>query len=123
MEATTPQEAARIKGVVRRDDTITRLDICAGLWAMTWAADDRQFVALSDGVDLPIPPTRAFHTCVCTIDGDPPNPTLEHLPGYPDMIMRLSESDFASFWADSCLAVDGRVYQFLGTANHPYMQD
>jgi hypothetical protein len=121
MDATTPQAATRVKGVVRRDDTTTRLDICAGGWCMTWAADDRQFVVLSDGVDLPIPPTHAFHSCICTITGDPPDPTVEHVPGYPQMVMRLRESDFASFWGDSCLAVDGRVYQILGTANHPYL--
>jgi hypothetical protein len=112
-----------IRGLVRRDDTVVRLDVCAYLFYMTWAADDRQFVVFLDGVDLPIPPTRAYHSCICTIAGDPPNPTLEHVPGYPEMAMRLSESDYASFWGDSCLAVEGRVYQLLATANHPYLRE
>ncbi len=111
----------QIKMLRRRDDTIVRIDVVASMFAMTWGADDKQFVMFSDGCDLGNPPTRAYHNCVFRIAGDPPVPILEELPGYPHMPMRLRESKYASFWGGSCLSVDGRVYQFLDTSNRPYL--
>ena len=54
--------------------------------------------------------------------GDPPDPGIRELPGYPHMPMRLRESEYASYWGGSCLAVDGCVYQFLATSNVPYLK-
>jgi hypothetical protein len=115
--------AQSITGLIRRDDSTVRLDRLgiAGLWWPTWAADDSQFVVGSDGVDLGKPPTRAYHTCIFKMTGGPPNPALDELPGYPHMPLRLRESEYASYWGGSCLAVDGCVYQFLDTSNVPYL--
>lgn len=111
----------QIKMLVRRDETIVRIDTIASNYAMTWGADDNQLVVFTDGVDLNDPPTRAYHSCIFTIAGDPPVPVLEELHGFPHMPMRLSESEYASFWGGSCLAVDGCIYHFLSTSNRPYL--
>lgn len=37
------------------------------------------------------------------------------------MLLKESHSDPAAFWGGSCLAVDGRIYQYLATANHPFV--
>jgi len=107
---------------MRRDETIHRLDVVAGAFPMTWMADGDLLVAFSDGVDIAEPPTKAFHSRIYRLSGDPPNVSVHDVPGYPDMPMRLRESHYASFWAGSCLAVDGHVYQFLATPNHPYLK-
>ena len=111
----------QIKQLVRRDETIVRIDVVASNFPMTWGPDDSQHVVFVDGVDLNNPPTRAYHSCIFKIAGDPPTPVLEELPGFPHMPMRLSESAYASFWGGSCLAVDGCIYQFLFTSNRPYL--
>ncbi len=111
----------RIKMLRRRDETIVRMDVVAAMFFTTWGADDNQFVVLSDGCDLNDPPTRAFHSCIFRIAGDPPATVLEELPSYPHMPMRFSESAYASFWGGSCLSVNGCIYQFLFTSNRPYL--
>jgi hypothetical protein len=115
-------DTPRIKRVVRRDETIKRLDISAGYFAMTWAADDRQFVVCDDGVDLAEPPTKAYHSRIYALAGNPSNAVFQDVPGYPDMPMRMREANFASFWGGPCLAVDGRLYQFLSNSNNPYFK-
>ncbi|PZF86640.1 hypothetical protein [Jiangella anatolica] len=112
--------AARITGAVRRDETIARLTLYSNPFHVTWAADGRQLVSTSDGVGLTDPP-RAFHANVYEVIGDPPALTFAELPGYPDMRLRFRESEYASYWAGSCLAVGDRIYQVLMTTNHPYL--
>lgn len=107
--------------ILRRDETIRRLQICASHFFMTWAADDSQFVVFTDGVDLQEPPCPMFHSRMFKAVGDPDNLQFEDLPGYPDAPMRLYETHFASFWGATPLAVDGRVYQTLTTSNLPYI--
>jgi hypothetical protein len=114
-------ETQGITGLVRRDDTTVRVDP-VGLWQTTWAADDRQLVVGADGLDSWTNPTRAYHTCMFAMTGEPSDPSIEALPGYPHMPMRLRESEYASYWGGSCLAVDGVVYQFLATSNVPYLK-
>lgn len=111
-----------IKAAIRRDETIVRLDVVAGAFPMTWAADGDLYVAFSDGIDIAEPPTKAYHSRIYRVSGHPPDVGLHDLPGYPDMPMRLTESHYASFWAGSCLSVDGCLYQFLPTPNHPYLR-
>jgi hypothetical protein len=111
----------QIKKLLRRDETIVRVDAIAGVFATTWGADDNQFMTFSDGVDLNDPPTRAYHSCIVRVAGNPPAPVLEELPGFPHMPFRFRESEYASFWGGSCLSVDGRIYHFLCTSNRPYL--
>lgn len=110
-----------IKGLVRRDDTIVRREACNGL-STTWTADDQQMVVSADSVDLTRTPPEAFHSCIYRLTGDPTNPAYVELPGYPHMVMRLRESEYASYWGGPCLAVDGHIYQYLPTSKHPYMR-
>lgn len=113
----------RIKALVRRDDTIRRLsEAFAGTFMTTWAADDTQFIVFSDGVDIAEPPTRAYHSLIYKVVGDPLNFRFEAVPAYPDMPLRFyQEADHASFWGKSCLAVDGCVYHALSTSNKGYL--
>jgi hypothetical protein len=111
----------QIKKLRRRDETIVRMDVVASIFPMTWGADGDQLVVFTDGADLNNPPTRAYHSCIFRIAGDPPAPVVEELPGFPHMPMRFRESEYASFWGGSCLSVDGCVYHFLSTSNRPYL--
>lgn len=112
----------RIKGLLRRDETILRHGGCGCGFPMTWAADDRQFLVLVDGTGFSKPAKKIFHSRVFNVSGNPPNPAIEDVAGYPDLLIRTkeSESDLASFWGGGCLAVGGRLYQHLTTSNHPY---
>lgn len=111
----------RISGLVRRDDTIVRHEAYAGMFRTTWTADNRQFVALADGIDMSDPPGKTFHARVFSLRGDPSGVFFAELPGYPQTPWR-KKSDDAQFWSGSCLAVDGCIYQFLMTPNHPYLK-
>src|SRR5687767_4719523 len=95
----------QIKKLLRRDETIVRLDAFGSIYAMTWVAGDSQLLMVADGFDHKDPPTRAFHSCIFRITGDPPAPAIEELPGYPHMRMKSArESEHASFWATGCLS-------------------
>lgn len=110
-----------VKAAIRRDETIVRLDLIAAAVGITWAADDRQFVAVGDGIDVTGPSKSTFHSRVFISEGDPPNPAIEALRGYPETPWR-KKSDEAQFWGAGCLALDGQVYQYLMTTNHPYLR-
>jgi hypothetical protein len=114
---TTPY--SRIKGLIRREETLSRIDIGAGGFKLSWAADGSQFMSWADGVDLA--KTKVCHCRVDVVSGDPPNPTFADLPGYPDMIAKMEGTDSA-YWGSSCLALDGCVYQFLMTPSHDWLK-
>ena len=57
-------------------------------WHTTWANNDKQYVALSDGFGWPEVAGyagRPYNTRVYAINGDAPDHTFEYLPGYPDL--------------------------------------
>jgi len=113
----------RIKKLIRRDETIVRSGVLGYGFAMTWAADGRQFLSILDGgVDISKPVKKALHSRVFTVSGEPWNPIFEDVAGYPDMLIKMKEPDFATFWGSGCLALDECVYQFLTTGNHPYLR-
>lgn len=113
-------QKSHIKSAIRREDTTVRLDLIAATATITWAADDRQFVAVSDGVGL-AQSKMTFHSRIFAALGDPPKPSFKDLPSYPDIPWR-SASDEAQFWGGSCLALNGRIYQYLMTTNHRYLR-
>lgn len=91
---------------------------------MTWAADGRQFVSWADGTGFFKHPKKVFHGHMFTVSGDPPDLTFEDVPGYPDDLIKIPDdvSGPASYWAQDCLALDGRVYQYLMTTSHPWLK-
>jgi Domain of unknown function (DUF4185) len=117
--ATTERQ---VIGAVRREETTVRPYFPSGYFAPTWTADGEQLVTASDGKDLAIPPTKAYHNRIYRVVGVPPQPAFEEVPGYPYMPLRLRESEYASFWGGPCLAVDGTVYLYLPTSNTPYLK-
>ena len=85
-------------------------------WHTTWANDDKQYVLLADGSGWPeaVGNTgKTYNTRVFAINGDPPNHTFEHLPGYPDM-----DHSKHTMYGFGILALDGNIYHFLTTADH-----
>ena len=78
----------RITGVQRLEATIHRSTCNGDNWHMTWADDDRQYVALCDGAGWPDilgHTSESYNTRVFATSGDAPHPLFEHLPGYPDL--------------------------------------
>lgn len=115
----------KVERVVPRDETFGRLEMYIQGYTLTWAADDRQIIATSDGVNVIGPPKKAFHTCVIGLRGDPENARFEDVPSFPHMPITVIEGELdvpASYWGESCLAVGNRIYQFTMTTNHPYIK-
>ena len=103
----------------RLEETTGRFAFSGDNWHMTWADDDRQFVALCDGEGPPVAGKhKVFHnTRVYALRGDLPDAQFEYLPGYPDLLG--TESRYYGF---GILALDGAVYHFLSTPNRPFNQ-
>jgi hypothetical protein len=116
------QSIHRIKGAVRRDETIFRLRGGTGSFAMTWAADGRQFASMVDGWATSEHPKKIYHARMLTVAGGPQNPVVADIASYPDMLVVPDEKEMASFWGGACLALDGRVYQSLVTTNHAWQK-
>ena len=106
----------RITAIRRLEETTRRTGGSGDNWHMSWADDDRQYVALSDGAGWPEivgHTAQDYNTRVFAIDGDPPNPVFEHLPGFPDLVGR------DRYYGFGILAVDGCIYHYLSTLNEP----
>ena len=82
-----------ISAIQRLEET-TRRSRCNGdNWHMTWAEDDKQYTALCDGRGWPEIPGysgKSYNTRVYAITGDAPDHSVEHLPGYPDLLSEAS---------------------------------
>ena len=106
----------RIKSVVRRNETILRIDSHGDIFHTTWGADDRQYTAVCDGSGWSKEPGVFYNSKLWAIQGDPPQPTFENVPGYPekshwDVIHKITPP----YYGFGTLAVDGRIYQFMST--------
>jgi hypothetical protein len=110
---------SRIKSVIRRDDTILRLGGHGDNFHMSWAADDRQFVSVCDGEGWTEKPKGMYRSRIYAISGGPPHPTFQEVPGYPDNMDVSDWVTIAQYYSYGTLALDGRIYQFLGTPNPP----
>ena len=113
-----------IKGIERLEDTTLRIGGVGDNWHMTWAANDKQYAALCDGSGWPDVEGydgSSYNARVYAIDGDPPRPRFEHLPGYPDL---LSEDapNVNRYYGFGILALDGCIYSYLSTPNHVFRE-
>ncbi len=113
---------AKILGIRRLDETTRRISGSGDNWHMTWANDDRQYVALCDGSGWPEIPDytpKPYNTRVFAINGDAANPTFEYLPGYPDLLTE-EPPKINRYYGFGIVAIKGYIYHFLSTPNHPF---
>ena len=108
--------AVRIKSLRRLEDTVIRVGGIGDNWHMSWAADDKQYVSLCDGMGLPGTPQKPYNSRMYAIRGTLPELTFEELPGYPELLNK-SGKEVSRYYNFGTLALDGRLYQFLSTPN------
>jgi hypothetical protein len=114
----------RIKGLKRLEDKTRRLGGHGDNWHMTWASNDKQYVSLCDGrgwSSIEGYTGKAYNSRVYLIDGDPPTPTFEHLPGFPDLFIE-KPSEINRYYGFGVLAIGDHIFHFLSTPNHPFSQ-
>ena len=112
----------KITGIRRLEGTTYRSGGSGDNWHMTWAKDDKQYAALCDGRGWPETAGytgQPYNTRVYAICGDAPNHTYEHLPGYPDLLSERSPNR-SRYYGFGILAVEGTLYHYLSTPNHPF---
>jgi len=113
---------ASIKGLRRLEDTTRRTGGSGDNWHMTWAEDDRQYVALCDGRGWPemIGHTgKDYNTRVYALTGTPPEPCFEHLAGYPDLLPEEAPR-VNRYYGFGIIALGHCIYHYLSTPNHPF---
>ncbi len=116
-------ELPTIKSARRRDETTLRLGGIGDNWHMSWAADDRQVVAMCDGYGWPSTVRRSYNSRLYRITGSPPGVRFEDVPGYPELLSDTkTPGGFSRYYGFGTLAIDGRIYQFLSTPNVPFDQ-
>lgn len=115
-----------IETAIRRDETILRFGGSGDGLTMTWSADDRQFVALQDGIGwgpnwLEKLPNQGsnYNSRLLAVVGGPRDATFEDVPGYPDLPNIRNTEDEQRYYGFGTLALNDRIYQFLSTLDHP----
>jgi hypothetical protein len=120
-----PGRMPRITSVIRRDETILRLGGSGDNFHMSWAADDRQLVSVCDGMGWFEPPKGFYNSRLWAITGTPRDATFQDMPDYPDLRYPWNffrpdfrRENYPKYYNFGTLALDGHIYQFLGTLNH-----
>lgn len=115
----------RITSVIRREETTLRLGGYGDNFHMSWAADDRQFVSVCDGMGWFEPPNGFYNSRLWAINGGPRDAMFQDLPGYPDLRYPWNffkkdfpKETFSKYYNFGTLALDGSIYQFLSVLNH-----
>lgn len=115
----------KIRDIKRLKGTIYRTSGSGDNWHMTWANNDKQYVALCDGKgwqEIPGYTGKSYNTRIYAICGDePPDYAFEYIPGYPDLYSEQSPN-VNRYYGFGILALDGYIYHFLSTPNHPFGQ-
>lgn len=106
--------------MIRREETIRRLGGCGDNWHMSWGADDRQYVSVCDGLGWFKEPQGTYNSRLWTITGGADAPTFGEMSDYPDLISGPTVEEKNRYYNFGTLALDGRIYQFLSTPNHPF---
>ena len=113
-----------IKSIERLEDTTIRLGGIGDNWHTTWAADDRQYVALCDGSGWPEVEGydgSSYNARVYALNSDPPKPSFEHLPGYPDLLSEPAPN-VNRYYGFGILAIGTNIYHFMSTPNHVFAE-
>ena len=114
----------RITGIRGLDGPVHRSDCVGDDWHTTWAGNDKQYVGLCDGTGWPDAPGYTgdeYNTRVYAVRGDAPNHTIEHLPGFPDLLVEPA-ANRNRYYGFGIIALDGSIHQFLSTPNHPFAE-
>jgi hypothetical protein len=77
------KSGARIKSMIRREETIRRYGGNGDNWHMSWTADDRQYVSFCDGFGFSGQSKLLYNCNVFVIEGGPQNARFHELPGFP----------------------------------------
>lgn len=110
----------KVIGARRREETLLRLGGNGDNWNMTWAADDRQYVAMDDGYGFGQEEVF-YNSRLLALSGGPEEATFGDVPGYPELAFDLGRpSTWWRYYGFGTLAVDGRIYQFLSTPNNGF---
>lgn len=107
--------AARVRSIVRREDTTRRLGGMGFGYQSTWAADDRQFMMVNDGSGWSDPPTAFHNARLWSVAGGVDDPAFTEVSGFPDLSYTTRPRDAPRYFGVGLLAVRGRIYQFLNT--------
>jgi len=113
-----------IIGLKRLPQTTRRTGGTGDNWHTTWADDDRQYVGLCDGRGWPemVGHTgQDYNTRVYALEGDPPDPRFVHLPGFPDLLTQ-EPPNVQRYYGFGIIALDGCIFHYLSTPNHPFGQ-
>ena len=111
-----------IRKLGRLEDTVVRLGGVGDNWHMTWADDGRQYTGLCDGSGWAGMPSADYNSRLYAVVGDPPQPTFVYLPEYPDLVNDWHTDQCCRYYNFGILAMEGCIYQFLSTPNHPFTQ-
>src|SRR5687768_6272279 len=81
-QASTPPRTAgpRIKSVLPREESTLRLGGVGDSFHMSWAGDDRQLVAVEDGVGWFEKPKGFYNSRLWTVSGAPHEATFHDVP-------------------------------------------
>jgi len=109
-------KTGRSQSLVRRDETILRLGGLGDDYPMTWASDDRQLVAVQDGIGWSQAPKGFYNSRLWAIEGGPKEANFQEIASYPDLLPVVNE-DIPRYYSYGTIALDGRIYQFLSTLN------
>lgn len=113
----------RINAVNLRAETIRRLGGNGDNWHMTWAADDRQYVSLCDGVGFSPQPKVTYNSRILTISGGPHDAKFDDLVGYPMLGAPHQGIRETRYYGFGTLAMGDYLYQFMSTFNRPLTGD
>lgn len=106
----------RPAAAIRRPETTLRLGGVGDNWHMTWAADDRQLVAMCDGSGWQAPPAPFYSSRVLTISGNPENARFEDVAEFPDLSYDVRRPEtWNRFYGFGIVALDRTIYHFLST--------
>ncbi len=108
-----------IRAAIRRDETILRLGGHGDIYNMTWAADDRQYVAVCDGAGWFAKPKRFYNSRLFSISGSPSDARFQDVSGYPELAPDLYGPN-PRYYNFGTVALDGFIYQYLSTFNRPF---
>jgi hypothetical protein len=106
---------AKIKSLVRREETVLRYQCKGDNWHMSWASDDRQYVSLCVGAGIANPPKVFHNSRMLAITGGPNEAKFNDLPGYPKLARPAQRDSHTRYYNYGTLALDGYLYQFLST--------
>jgi hypothetical protein len=114
MKHKSPALIGQVKVEVR-DDTIVRLGGNGDDFCFTWAADDRQLIAVQDGAGWDDPPREYYNSRLWAVVGNPNGAKFEAVPGYPDKLIGPGAFDGTEqrYYGFGTLAIEESLYQYL----------